>query len=191
MDAGLAAAARKVEHYEMAGYKSARALAHQLGLRQAADLLQKTLAEEVRTDRLLAQISKRLVKEGLRSHPAAESKAQPRRAAAPRKRSSSSSRMMTDHDAIRNWAEERRAQPACVRGTGGREDAGMIRLNFPGYSGEDRLEPISWDDWFGKFDENQLALVVQDETAGGERSHFNKLVSREAAGQRRSRTARG
>jgi hypothetical protein len=87
----------------------------------------------------------------------------------------------TDHQTIRNWAEERNARPACVRGTGGEEDVGMIRLDFPGYSGEESLEEISWDQWFEKFDESGLALVYQDATAGGERSNFNKLISREAA----------
>ena len=93
--------------------------------------------------------------------------------------SSSSARVLTDHDEIRNWAEERGAEPACVIGTGGDGDIGMIRLDFPGYSGEGSLEPIDWDDWFQKFDERNLALLVQDETARGERSNFNKLVSRE------------
>jgi hypothetical protein len=54
----------------------------------------------------------------------------------------------------------------------------MIRLNFPGYSGEGSLQAISWDDWFSQFDDNQLALLVQDRTASGERSNFNKLVRR-------------
>ncbi len=85
----------------------------------------------------------------------------------------------TDHKTIRRWAEERGAKPSCVRGTGGKNDVGMLRLDFPGYTGEDKLEEISWDDWFGKFDERKLALVFQEETAGGERSNFNKLVSRD------------
>ena len=91
------------------------------------------------------------------------------------------SRMLTDHDEIRSWAEERDAQPSCVRGTGSEEDVGMIRLDFPGYSGETSLEPIEWDEWFQKFDENNLALLVEDETARGEKSNFNKIVGRETA----------
>ena len=69
-----------------------------------------------------------------------------------------------------------------MRGTGGSEDIGMIRLDFPGYSGGDSLERIEWDEWFQKFDERRLALLVQEKTARGERSNFNKLVSRETAG---------
>jgi hypothetical protein len=57
----------------------------------------------------------------------------------------------------------------------------MIRLDFPGYSGEQSLEHIDWKDWFKKFDENNLALVYQEKTAGGQKSNFNKLVSRETA----------
>jgi hypothetical protein len=86
---------------------------------------------------------------------------------------------LTDHDEIRKWAEERKASPSCVKGTGGKDDTGMIRLDFPGYSGKDSLQEISWDEWFQKFDENGLALLVQDKTAGGQKSNFNKLVSRE------------
>ena len=89
-----------------------------------------------------------------------------------------SSHPLTDHDEIRRWAEERDAKPACVKGTGGKDDVGMIRLDFPGYSGEQSLQEISWDEWFEKFDENDLALLVQDETAGGDTSNFNKLVKR-------------
>jgi hypothetical protein len=29
-----------------------------------------------------------------------------------------------------------------------RDDVGMIRIDFPGFSGEDPLEEISWDEWF-------------------------------------------
>src|SRR5690348_6310299 len=91
------------------------------------------------------------------------------------------SRVLTDHEEIRWWAEERDAQPACVRGTGSEGDVGMIRLDFPGYSGETSLEPIEWEEWLQKFDENNLALLVEDETAGGEQSNFNKIIGRETA----------
>ena len=99
------------------------------------------------------------------------------------RRSSAASRPLTDREEIRQWAEERGAHPACVRGTGGGEDVGMIRLDVPGYSGEQSLEPIEWDEWFEKFDDSGLALLVQETTAGGQKSNFNKLVSRETAEQ--------
>lgn len=94
-------------------------------------------------------------------------------------------RVLTDHDEIRKWAEERQAQPAWVPATGTSEHVGMVRLEFPGYTGEQSLEPIEWDEFFSKFDESNLALVVEDETASGERSNFNKLIKRETAARRK------
>jgi hypothetical protein len=55
--------------------------------------------------------------------------------------SKAESKTTTDHEEIQRWAEERNAQPACVKGTGRRGDVGMLRLDFPGYSGENSLEP--------------------------------------------------
>lgn len=96
----------------------------------------------------------------------------------------SSAKPITDHAQIKRWAEERGGKPAHVIGTGGDEDVGMIRIDFPGYSGAGKLEEIAWDDWFLKFDERELALIVQEETASGETSNFNKLVSRHTAEDR-------
>jgi hypothetical protein len=96
----------------------------------------------------------------------------------------SNTRTTTDHEEIRRWAEARDARPACVRGTGRGGDTGMIRLDFPGYTGSDKLQEISWDEWFRSFDDNNLALVYQERTAEGEESNFNKLVGRETAGAR-------
>ncbi len=50
LDAGLLAAAQHVEHYEMAGYGTARTYARELGYDDQADLLQATLDEEQQTD---------------------------------------------------------------------------------------------------------------------------------------------
>lgn len=91
----------------------------------------------------------------------------------------------TDHETIQQWAEARGAVPSAVKGTGGEDEPGIIRLDFPGYSGQGKLEPISWDDWFAKFDENELALLYQEETAEGEQSNFNKLVKRETVEERK------
>ena len=93
----------------------------------------------------------------------------------------SSSRVTVDHDEIRQWAEERGAKPAAVKSTSTEEDVGIIRLDFPGYSGEGSLEEITWEQFFEKFEEGQLAMVIQDVTADGEQSNFNKLVSRDRA----------
>jgi hypothetical protein len=93
----------------------------------------------------------------------------------------SSSFVTTDHEQIRSWAEERGAKPAAVKSTHTDGDVGVIRLDFPGYSGEGSLEEISWEQFFEKFEEGKLALVVQETTADGQKSNFNKLVRRDGA----------
>lgn len=98
--------------------------------------------------------------------------------------SSHLSHTTTDHDEIRRWAEQRGAKPACVKGTGGKGEPGMIRLDFPGFSGSESLQHISWDEWFQAFDANDLALVYQDRSADGARSNFNKLIARDTADAR-------
>lgn len=85
---------------------------------------------------------------------------------------------LVDHEKIRQWVEERGGHPARVIGTGSEDDAGMIRIDYPGFRGEGRLEEISWEEFFEKFDEKELALLVQDEKASGEPSTFSKLVRR-------------
>jgi len=87
--------------------------------------------------------------------------------------------MSTDHETIRQWAEERGGKPAAVKRTRGGDDTGVIRIDFPGYSGGESLEHISWDEFFEKFEQAQLALVYQEETESGQKSNFNKLVKRE------------
>ena len=57
LDAGLIAAAQRVEHYEIAGYGTARTFAQQLGHTELADLLQQTLDEEGETDKKLTQLA--------------------------------------------------------------------------------------------------------------------------------------
>ena len=57
LDAGLISAAQHVEHYEMAGYGTARTWARLLGYENQAQLLQQTLDEEQATDLLLTDIA--------------------------------------------------------------------------------------------------------------------------------------
>ncbi|HEX4228093.1 MAG TPA: hypothetical protein VHZ07_05445 [Bryobacteraceae bacterium] len=95
--------------------------------------------------------------------------------------SSHLSKTTQDHDEIRKWAEARGGKPSHVKRTGSKDDVGILRIDFPGYSGEGSLEPITWEQFFEKFDERNLALVCQEKTASGELSNFNKLVSAEDA----------
>lgn len=202
-DCTLAVGALKVEHYEIASYMSARSMAKLLGNREVMGLIQETLREEEQTGKLMQQLGDRLLKEvkdgsggddedgeespsGGRKAGGKQSARQAGGKQAGKKQSGGgasrgAATAITDHEEIRQWAEERGAKPACVRGTGGRGDTGMIRLDFPGYSGSESLEEISWDDWFEKFDKEGLALLHQESTASGQKSNFNKLISRKTA----------
>jgi Mn-containing catalase len=60
-DLALAGAAQKVEHYEIAGYTTARNLAQQLKMPALVQLLQRTLAEEENADQLLNQVARPLM----------------------------------------------------------------------------------------------------------------------------------
>jgi Mn-containing catalase len=62
-DLGLIAAAQKVEHYEISGYKTARTLAGQIGRQDLARVLSTTLGEEETSESLLTQIARELMSE--------------------------------------------------------------------------------------------------------------------------------
>jgi hypothetical protein len=92
-------------------------------------------------------------------------------------------KVTTKHDEIRKWAEARGGRPATVRSTHSKDNPGIIRIEFPGAPNakDDALEEISWEEFFEKFDDAELALLYQEKTASGERSNFNKIVGRETA----------
>jgi len=90
----------------------------------------------------------------------------------------SKTRTTIDHDEIRRWVEQHGGKPAVVKGTNGGDDLGVLRIDFPGGADEDQLEHVSWDAWFRKFDEENLAFVYQEQKASGEDSTFFKLVRR-------------
>lgn len=103
--------------------------------------------------------------------------------ATPRARSRSSVRgagqTTTDHETIRRWVEARGGCPAHVKRTGrSRGDPGVLRIDFPGYRGAQRLEKISWEEFFAAFEAHKLAFLYQDEKKSGEPSTFSKLVKR-------------
>jgi ferritin-like metal-binding protein YciE len=57
LDAGLIASAQAVEHYEISRYGTLKKWAQQMGLMEAADLLEATLVEEKETDELLSKLA--------------------------------------------------------------------------------------------------------------------------------------
>lgn len=91
-----------------------------------------------------------------------------------------SAKATIDHDEIRAWVAERGGCPARVKRSGRGGDPGILRIDYTGYSGEDTLEKIPWDEFFRWFDENELAFLHQDTTASGKTSRFAKLVRRDS-----------
>lgn len=88
----------------------------------------------------------------------------------------SEARRLTDHDDIRAWAEARSGRPSRVKDTGASGGGGVLRFDFG--PPDESLEEISWEEFFRIFDESELALLEQDETADGATSRFSKFVRR-------------
>lgn len=83
----------------------------------------------------------------------------------------------TDHHEIKRWAEAREGTPATVKDTDeDGEEVGILRISF---RDDPALTRISWDEFFEKFEDEDLAFLYQEETADGKRSRFFKLVERE------------
>jgi hypothetical protein len=87
------------------------------------------------------------------------------------------SKTTTNRDEIRRWAEAHGGKPACIEGTGGRGDPGMLRLMFPDapFAKDEHLHAIDWAEWFEAFDKNGLALVYEPT------SRFSKIIARTTA----------
>ena len=94
--------------------------------------------------------------------------------------SKATSNTTTNHNEIRRWVEERGGYPARVKGTEKGKSSGVLRIDYPGFSGEDRLEEISWEEFFEGFEDNELAFLYQEKTSDGELSRFSKLIDRNA-----------
>src|SRR4051794_14623164 len=93
--------------------------------------------------------------------------------------SQAESHTTVDHDEIRRWCEARKGKPSEVKRTEGKGgEPGILRIDFPGFSGAGSLEEITWDQFFKKFDESKLAFLFQEKTADGKKSNFNKLIKR-------------
>lgn len=75
-----------------------------------------------------------------------------------------------DHEVIKRWAAERRAEPATGEATDSgaattatlRDGGAGVRFNFPGLSA---FRPISWEEWFANFDQHQCAFVYDNESS--------------------------
>ena len=87
----------------------------------------------------------------------------------------------TNHETIKRWTEERNGKPARVSSTETGDkpgEAGVLRIDFPGYTGGETLEPLDWHTFFETFDQQRLKFVYQEETKSGETSRFNQFANR-------------
>lgn len=92
---------------------------------------------------------------------------------------SGESKTTKDHEEIKQWVEKRGGKPAVVKDTkGDGTGIGVLRIDFPGYSGEDSLEEISWENFFKTFDNKNLSFLYQDSTNDGEQSRFFKFIEK-------------
>jgi hypothetical protein len=96
----------------------------------------------------------------------------------------SEAKVTTNHEQIKKWVEKRGGHPARVKKTNKGESAGVLRIDYPGYSGAETLETITWEEFFEGFEENNLAFLYQDQTEDGKESRFSKLIDRKSATER-------
>jgi hypothetical protein len=99
------------------------------------------------------------------------------------------SKVTTDHDEIKRWVEERGGWPATVSDTVKGGAPGVLRIDYPGFSGKDTLKKINWDEFFKAFEKNELAFLYQDEVSTGEESRFSKFIARASTKETRSAKA--
>ncbi len=82
------------------------------------------------------------------------------------------------HEEIKRWVTKRGGHPAQLKGTGSVSKPGVLRVDLPAASDPDeKLEPISWPEFFQKFDHNHLGFLYQERTSKGYLSHFFKFRS--------------
>ena len=96
--------------------------------------------------------------------------------------------LLTDHEAIRDWAASRSGFPAIIDVSPAGGTQPMLRLVFDqaAYQDQDRAERmansggydlVEWDEWFKIFDEQKLALLVPKDVPG-RRDSFHEIVRR-------------
>lgn len=83
----------------------------------------------------------------------------------------------TSHEVIKQWAEDRGGRPATVEGTEHDDHLGVLRFDFGDQ--DDRLTPVTWDEWFDTFDARRLNFIYQEERKDGRQSNFFRLESPE------------
>ncbi|MBD8066502.1 hypothetical protein IC608_13580 [Devosia sp. PTR5] len=102
------------------------------------------------------------------------------------------SQILTDHQAIREWATARAGNPMLMEVPDGTHERTLLQLTFgqhainaEGNEGPDRIggfRLVSWDEWFAALEQNNLALRVSDDPSGGNEAEF-EFVARDGEGE--------
>src|SRR5690606_5402509 len=100
--------------------------------------------------------------------------------------------ILTDREAIRQWAAARGGNPILMDIPDGTQNRTVLQrtfgqhaLNSDGSEGPDRVggfHLVSWEAWFVALEEGGLALKISDDPAGGNEAEF-EFVSRQGGGQ--------
>lgn len=93
------------------------------------------------------------------------------------------SQILTDHAAIRQWAEARGGNPMLMDVPDGSKVRTVLQLTFGQESlnadnneGPDRVggfQLVSWEEWFAALEQGKLAVQVSDDPSGGNEAEFN------------------
>lgn len=86
-------------------------------------------------------------------------------------------RLITDHEALREWVETRGGSPATHVSNRKGSGVGQLDIHFEGLNDED-LEEINWDDFFEAFERNHLALLDLSEEPEDEPTLAFRFTSR-------------
>jgi hypothetical protein len=71
----------------------------------------------------------------------------------------------TDHQRIRSWVKSHRGKPAQVL-----SEPKSLYIRFPSHPNDDSVQTISWDDFFDKFEADQLAMQFVSDPSSGQGS---------------------
>lgn len=82
----------------------------------------------------------------------------------------------TDYDEIKAWARRRDAKPAAIMEEN--DIVGSLQFIMPDVKTMERVGEISWDEWFEKFEREELAFLYLDASATGDPSNYHQFVKR-------------
>jgi hypothetical protein len=88
----------------------------------------------------------------------------------------------TDHAEIRRWLDAHGGHPAIASRTAVGMSPAPLRIDFPGYTDAEFLEPISWEEFFARFEAERLAFVHGVDEAETTEPPFFAFVPRDGAG---------